>query len=44
MEIDPKYGDVVIRRWQELVRKKAILQGTNRTFDEVAVERAQLEK
>lgn len=44
MEIDPKYADVVVRRWQDLVKKKAILSGTNRSFDDVAAERAQLEK
>lgn len=44
MEIDPKYADVVVHRWQDLVKKKAILSGTNRTFDDVAAERAQLEK
>lgn len=44
MEIDPRYADVVIRRWQETARKNATLQGDGRTFAEVAAERAEVEK
>ena len=36
MEIDPRYADVIVRRWQEYVGKQAVLDGENRTFDEVA--------
>jgi len=29
MELDPKYVDVVVQRWQELSGKKARLEGTD---------------
>jgi DNA modification methylase len=41
MEVDPKYGDVVVRRWQEYTGKLAVLDGDERTFDEIARERLQ---
>ena len=39
IELDPKYVDVVIQRWQQLTGKKATLDGDPRTFDEIAQER-----
>jgi DNA modification methylase len=36
MEIDPRYADVIVRRWQEYVGKEATLDGDGRTFDETA--------
>jgi DNA modification methylase len=39
LELDPKYVDVIIQRWQGLSGKKATLDGDGRTFDEVAQER-----
>ncbi len=39
MEIDPPYSDVIITRWQQFTGKKAVLQGTDMSFDEVARER-----
>jgi hypothetical protein len=41
LEIDPKYVDVVITRWQKLAGKNAVLEGDGRSFDEVAKERLQ---
>src|SRR5438477_1060496 len=41
MELDPKYVDVVVQRWQTLSGKKAKLEGDGRTFDEIAAERQQ---
>jgi DNA modification methylase len=35
IEIDPRYVDVVVRRWQRVTRKDAILEATGQTFDEV---------
>lgn len=35
MELDPRYVDVIIRRWQNHTGKKATLEGDGRTFDEV---------
>jgi DNA modification methylase len=39
MDIDPRYCDVIVRRWQDLVGKQATLDGDGRTFDEIAAER-----
>jgi DNA modification methylase len=39
LEIDPKYADVITRRYQEYTGKPAVLDGDGRTFDEVAGER-----
>lgn len=35
MELDPRYCDVVIKRWQDFTGKQATLEGDGRTFDEV---------
>ena len=35
MEIDPRYADVAIRRWQRLTGRDAILERTKQTFGEV---------
>jgi DNA modification methylase len=40
VELDPKYMDVVLQRWQSLSGKKATLDGDGRTFEEVALESA----
>jgi DNA modification methylase len=39
LELDPKYVDVVVARWQQLTGKKATLDGDGRHFDEIAEER-----
>ena len=39
MEIDPKYADCIVRRYQEYTGKQATLDGDGRPFDEVAQER-----
>jgi hypothetical protein len=39
IELDPKYVDVIVQRWQTLSGKKAKLDGDGRTFEEVAEER-----
>ena len=39
LELDAKYIDVVIERWQTLAGKKAILDGDGRAFEEIAEER-----
>jgi DNA modification methylase len=43
MEVDPKYADVVVRRWQEYTGKQALLDGDGRSFDEIAQERLEVE-
>jgi DNA modification methylase len=35
IEIDPKYVDVAIRRWQQTTRKDAFLEATGQSFDEL---------
>jgi DNA modification methylase len=39
LEIDPKYADCIVRRYQEYTGKQALLEGDGRTFDEIAQER-----
>ena len=39
MEIDPKYADVIIRRYLEYTAKQAVLDGDGRTFAEIGDER-----
>ena len=35
MELDPKYVDVIVQRWQDYTGNKAVLDGEDRTFDEI---------
>ena len=39
MELDPKYVDVIVRRWQNFTGQKATLQGDGRSFEEIESER-----
>jgi DNA modification methylase len=39
MEIDPRYCDVIVRRWQELTGEGATLEVDGRSFAELAAER-----
>jgi DNA modification methylase len=39
MELDPRYADVICRRYQQYGGKPATLDGDGRTFDEIAQER-----
>jgi hypothetical protein len=36
MEIDPKYVDCTVRRWQEYTGQAALLEGEERSFEEVS--------
>lgn len=40
MELDPKYCDVIVRRWQEFSGGKAISEDGHRVFDEVIIQEA----
>jgi site-specific DNA-methyltransferase (adenine-specific) len=35
IEIDPKYCDVIVKRWQDFTGKKATLESNGKTFDEL---------
>jgi DNA modification methylase len=39
MELDPRYADVIVRRWQQYTGKAATLEGTAEKFDSVAQQR-----
>ena len=39
IELDPKYVDVVVKRWQQLSGKEATLDADGRTFAEISAER-----
>ncbi len=39
IELEPKYCDAVIRRFEEFSGKRAVLEGDGRGFAELAVER-----
>jgi DNA modification methylase len=43
LEIDPRYVDVAVRRWQSYTKRDAILHGTRQTFDEIAGTRSKTE-
>lgn len=43
MELDPKYVDVIVKRWQDFTGKKATLEATGQTFDDVAAGRVTLD-
>lgn len=36
MELDARYADVIVRRFQEYVGQKAVLEGDGRSFEEIA--------
>jgi DNA modification methylase len=40
IELDPKYCDVIVRRWQEWTGELAALEGDGRSFEEVAAAHA----
>ena len=41
VELDPKYVDVVVQRWQSVTGKKATLDGDGRTFEQIQSERVE---
>ncbi len=43
LELDPKYVDVIVQRWQNLTGEQATLEGDGRTFEEIGRERGVLE-
>jgi DNA modification methylase len=41
VELDAKYADVIVRRWQEYTGLIAVLDGEERAFDDIASERVE---
>jgi DNA modification methylase len=39
MELDPRFCDVIIQRWQDFTGREAILESTDSGFDEVTLQR-----
>ena len=39
IELDPKYVDVAVRRWERYTGKTAVLDGAGQTFEDVEVAR-----
>jgi DNA modification methylase len=39
MELDPKYCDVIIKRWQDYTGQAATLEGSGETFNALAAKR-----
>ena len=39
IELDPKYADVIVKRWQEYTGNEAVHEVDGRTFDVIAAER-----
>ena len=44
LELDPKYVDVIISRWQQVSGKPATLDGSGMTFEQVRAERPETPK
>jgi DNA modification methylase len=39
IELDPRYVDVIVKRWQDYTGQKAVLEGDGRSFEEIALKR-----
>jgi DNA modification methylase len=39
MELDPKYVDVIVERWQDFIGESAALENDGRSFEQVKTER-----
>lgn len=40
IELDPKYVDVIVKRWQDFTGQKAVLETDGREFEQLALERS----
>jgi DNA modification methylase len=40
IELDPRYVDVIVKRWQDYTERKAVLENDGREFEQVAHERS----
>ena len=39
MELDARYCDVIIKRWQDFTGQEAVIEGTGKTYKEMADEK-----
>jgi DNA modification methylase len=39
MELDPKFVDVIVKRWEDFTNKTATLDGDGRTFEQIKAAR-----
>jgi DNA modification methylase len=39
MEVEPRYADSIVRRWQQYTGKEALLESDRRSFDQITTER-----
>jgi DNA modification methylase len=39
IELDPRYVDVIVKRWQDYTGRKAVLENDEREFEQIAIER-----
>jgi len=44
MELDPRYCDVIVKRWQDFTGQQAVLESDGRTFADVAAQRVPQEE
>jgi DNA modification methylase len=42
IELEPRYCDVIVRRWEEFSGKQAVLESDGRTFGDLAAERLKI--
>jgi DNA modification methylase len=42
VELDPKYVDVIVQRWQDFSGQRAVLEGDGRSFEQIKIERAEV--
>jgi DNA modification methylase len=42
IELDPKYVEVIVKRWQDYTGQRAVLEGDGREFEQIATERCAL--
>jgi DNA modification methylase len=40
MELDQRYVDVIVKRWQDYTGRKAVLENDGREFEQIAIERS----
>lgn len=39
IDIDPRYVDVIVKRWQDYAGQKAVLESDGQEFEQIAIER-----